>query len=72
MALYEYYCKECGITIEENRRVRDRDKPCLCESCGNVSERQVGLSNFHLKGICWSKDNYRNKGGVPPGYEVKK
>jgi len=60
MAVYEYYCKECNITTEQNRRVRDRDKPCVC-ICGNVAERQIGLSNFQLKGSCWAKDGYRNK-----------
>jgi len=60
MPTYEYYCKECELTKELNRRVRDRDLRVTC-NCGAVSERQIGLSNFHLKGSCWAKDGYRNK-----------
>ncbi len=60
MPNYEYYCKECEITAEESRRVRDRDKPHTC-ICGKSTERQIGISNFHLKGSCWAKDGYRNK-----------
>ena len=66
--IYEYYCKHCEVTGEENRRVRDRDEKYICKNCGNVSQRQMSLSSFHLKGGCWSKDNYKNKGGTPPGY----
>ena len=58
--VYEFYCSVCEITAEENRRVRDRNKPFTCV-CGNVSQRQIGLSNFHLKGSTWAKDGYRSK-----------
>lgn len=58
MPVYEYYCKECELVKEFNCRVRDRDNEVICE-CGNVSQRQICSSNFHLKGIGWAKDGYR-------------
>lgn len=68
MPVYEFYCKKCEVVGEENRRLRDIDKPYICKSCGNVARRQMSTNTFHLKGICWSKDNYRSKQAVPPGY----
>jgi putative FmdB family regulatory protein len=64
--LYEFYCKDCDITGEENRRVRDRGKEYRCWWCGNVCQRQMSTNTFHLKGVCWSKDRYQNKGTQPP------
>jgi putative FmdB family regulatory protein len=58
MPNYEYYCKECQITQEINCRVRDRDNEVRC-ICGNITERQISSSNFHLKGVGWAKDGYR-------------
>jgi putative FmdB family regulatory protein len=66
MATYEFACKVCGIVGEENRRIRDRALPYLCKSCGNVCQRQMSTNTFHLKGVCWSKDRYQNKGTQPP------
>ena len=72
MAVYEMRCPECEVVAEVNRRIRDRNKVYHCEACGNVCERQISTSAFHLKGNCWAKDGYRNKNAVPPGYKGKR
>lgn len=72
MPTYEYRCPKCEVVAEVNKRVRDIDLPYNCKACGNVCQRQMSTNSFHLKGIGWAKDGYRNKNAVPPGYKGKK
>jgi len=52
--------------------VAERDDPIHlgnCEKCGGFLRRLVGCAGFHLKGSCWSKDNYaRTLGDDPRGH----
>ena len=71
MPLYEYFCKVCSKTWEENQPVDLRDLPTTlpCPSCSKYEiSRMVGCAGFRLKGFCWSRDNYsRHLGDDPRG-----
>ena len=65
MPVYEYFCDRCEIVKEVNKRVRDRDTQEFCPGCGNVSQRQISLGNFHLKGGGWEKHGYTDSSKCP-------
>ena len=57
--VYPFKCTKCGVKHDEtNRGVDERDDPCTCIVCGNVSERQVASVPFHLKGPGWGRHGY--------------
>ena len=42
MPLYEYRCRDCGVSFEELRRMVEADLPIECPSCGSTApERQL-------------------------------
>ena len=43
---YEYKC-ECGEEKEENRSVKDRDKPVQC-NCGKLMKRIFSQFRWHF------------------------
>ncbi len=55
MPIFEYECKKCSKTTE---KIAKYDDVIACEKCGYVMNKLPPLSNFHLKGSGWAKDNY--------------
>lgn len=65
MPIYEYECKNCGITHEELQSFSD---PPLkkCPSCKkNKLEKLISLSSFQLTGTGWYATDYANGPGIP-------
>lgn len=58
MPLYVFKCEHCGQEVESIQKYDDPQPTCIC---GKKMLRQIGLSNFHLKGGGWYKTDY---GGV--------
>lgn len=58
MPIYNYRCKTCGKEYESFEKLDTKVIKC---SCGETAEKIISLSNFHLKGGGWAKDNYGNK-----------
>ena len=56
---YDYICKACGYTWEEEQKIKD-DPITECPECKKDSaERQIsGGGCFILKGGCWAKEGY--------------
>ena len=52
MPVYEYQCKDCGLTFEVDQRIVD---PPLnsCQMCGGSVERLISRCSFVLKGDGW-------------------
>lgn len=65
MPIYEYECKNCGMTLEELQSFSD---PPLkkCPSCKkNKLEKLISLSSFQLTGTGWYATDYANGPGIP-------
>lgn len=75
MPLYRYCCSNCGVQFEDILKVADRDNQLAfaCNRCGAFDIFRVpGCGGFHLKGFCWSRDNYsRSVGDDPRGHFQK-
>jgi putative FmdB family regulatory protein len=56
MPIFEYHCPKCGANFEKIVRSSDAQVPC---PCGHELKRQIGKSNFQLKGTGWFKDGYK-------------
>ena len=59
MPIYEYICPKCGAELEVLQKLND--DPPICEECSEEMEKQIGLSNFILKGTGWYKTDYKDK-----------
>jgi len=57
MPLAEFTCSNCGKSREV--LIKDPKGDLRCE-CGILMTRQIGKSNFSLKGKGWFKDGYSN------------
>ena len=59
MPIYVYQCSACDARVEEIQKFTDPAPP-KCEKCGKdgTLEKQMGKSNFELKGGGWAKDGY--------------
>ena len=75
MPIFEYCCRHCGLKFEQMRKSVERDEPLAfsCKRCGEYELFRVpGIGGFHLKGFCWSRDNYsRTVGDDPRGHFQK-
>ena len=60
MPLYEYYCDQCGKTIEAIQKFSDAPLT-KCEECGGRLEKLISKSSFALKGKGWYATDYQNK-----------
>ena len=59
MPLYCFKCDRCEKVFEKICEIGIEKETC---ECGGTGKRiTVYLSNFHLKGEGWSKDNYTSK-----------
>lgn len=56
MPIYTFKCSSCGTVHEE--LVPMDTETYKCSKCNEVAVKIPSLSNFHLKGGCWAKDNY--------------
>lgn len=61
MPLYEFYCKGCGVIIEQ--LLKFSDEPPICNKCGEKMKRAVSYTNFILKKgtIGWASDGYNKR-----------
>ena len=41
MPTYEYKCDSCGHMEVAQRKIDDRDAPCICTSCGGLCKRGI-------------------------------
>ena len=55
MPLYEYECRVCKKKTDSIEKMDTQTIVCVC---GEVAVKIPSLSNFHLKGGGWAKDNY--------------
>jgi len=60
MPLYEYYCSQCNLEIEEFLTFKD-SKEINCPQCGALLERLISINNFHLKGTGWTDDSRKQR-----------
>ena len=61
MPLYRYVCSKCDYTVEESRRIDDRDRlPVMCDVCRTPGavHRETSMPAFHLKGAGWHNMEY--------------
>lgn len=74
MPIYEYQCKDCGVSVEKRQSVSDEPLK-VCEKCGGTLEKQWSLSGFQFKGEGWYVTDYAGKkaGGTdkPAGGDAK-
>lgn len=56
MPLFDFVCPTCGEKKE--RLVKQPAAEVCCEVCHKPMLKQVGKSNFELKGSGWFKDGY--------------
>jgi putative FmdB family regulatory protein len=56
MPLFDFVCPACGIKKEV--LVKQQGAEVCCDTCHNPMQKQVGKSNFELKGSGWFKDGY--------------
>lgn len=59
MPIYEYKRTD-GEIIEVTQKITEEELK-VCPETGLEVERILSTSTFHLKGSCWSKDNYSGK-----------
>lgn len=57
MPIYELKCPHCGKQEERKLKITD-DEPQLCPECGNVMDKLISKSDFHLHGTGWAKNGY--------------
>lgn len=59
MPIYTYRCSKCKAEVEELQKYDD-PAPEECPECGarDTLSRELGVSNFQLKGGGWAKDGY--------------
>jgi|TARA_R110002167_G_scaffold18168_5_gene68523 putative FmdB family regulatory protein len=57
--IYEYKCKDCKLEFTEMRKMKDREKPIECYSCGGEGKVMISTPMFrtsgggHGKGAGW-------------------
>jgi putative FmdB family regulatory protein len=61
MPIFDYHCDTCGMVAE--RFVKVPTETVWCPKCDFPMRKEIGLSNFHLKGDGWFKDGYTKKKG---------
>ena len=59
MPLYDFKCNKCAHTFEE--MVKFSEQNPSCPKCKEATEKQIGLSNFRLKGTGWYATDYKKK-----------
>jgi len=67
MPVYEYLCSVCKHISERERKMSERKKVTVCDSCGSrKTELVISHSTFELKsgGSGWANTGY-SKGGAP-------
>lgn len=63
MPVYEYRCKSCALTWEEEQRITESPKE-TCPFCAKkTANRLISGGGFVLKGGGWFADGYAKKGG---------
>lgn len=58
--IYTYECPKCGLKTEKQSSVKNRDNQS-CDVCNTPLVRLIDLTNFVLKGTCWTRDNWTKK-----------
>lgn len=56
MPIFDYECPTCHTKIEVLQRSTDEEKK-ECPNCSSLMKKQIGHSNFQLKGIGVYKNN---------------
>jgi len=60
MPLYEYYCDQCGKTIEALQKFSD-DPLTKCEECGGELKKLISKSSFAFRCGGFYATDYKNK-----------
>lgn len=61
MAIYEYCCRYCGVSIEVLQKPSDAPLK-TCKSCGKLGLKKMpSMTTFHLKGGGWYNQGYEKK-----------
>lgn len=55
---YVYKCNQCNSEEEITHGLQMIDWKFDCTKCGHTMKRVIQSTPFHLKGSCWSRDNY--------------
>ncbi|MDQ2816653.1 MAG: zinc ribbon domain-containing protein [Candidatus Eremiobacteraeota bacterium] len=63
MPVYEYRCKDCGVTHEIEHGIR-AERPTKCPTCGGVLVRVFHPVGLVFKGSGFHKTDYGAKAGV--------
>jgi putative FmdB family regulatory protein len=62
MPLYEYKCRQCGVTFEVLQKFAD--SPLKKHAvCGGAVDRLISSSSFQLKGTGWYASDYAKGSG---------
>lgn len=57
--IYDYRCQSCEYIQEVIERYID-DAKRTCPKCGHEMTKQIGTSNFILKGTGWYQSDFKN------------
>ena len=58
MPIHEFKCEDCDAVTEVWMQ-SPAERLTACLKCGSKNIHQIiSKTSFHLKGGCWSKDNY--------------
>ncbi|OGT30340.1 MAG: hypothetical protein A3E87_01235 [Gammaproteobacteria bacterium RIFCSPHIGHO2_12_FULL_35_23] len=61
MPIYEYFCQNCGQSLEKLQKASDQ--PLIdCPACGQARlQKKVSAVGFQLKGSGWYATDFKNK-----------
>ncbi len=57
MARYDYECKECGA-VREISHPMSQEPRIVCERCGSIMCRTIGMPSFRIKGYYTAVTGY--------------
>ena len=59
MARYDFVCEHCGHSLVVMRLMKDRNKPLICDKCGEKMVRQIGCPGFKFVGKGFYENDYK-------------
>jgi putative FmdB family regulatory protein len=63
MAVYEYYCLNCGHIMKKTHAINITMRNMFCSSCNQWSrvKRLISRSTFILRGLGWGSAGYQKE-----------
>ena len=61
MPIYEFECKHCHSKKEENRSMKDSNKPAVCPGCSKPMVRNISPCGVKFVGSGFYQTDYKDK-----------